>query len=73
MMKESYFLLCFRIKKEVPWKDAAYKRIRRDSKGKALSIRLYDKKKKKLISFDNTIAGFGPILRMAKNISALKR
>ena len=73
MMKESYFILCFRVRKEVFWQDAAYKRIRRDSKGKALSIRLYDKKKKKLISFDNTIAGFGPIVRMAKNRSALKR
>ena len=73
MMKESYFILFFRVKKEVLWQDVAYKRVRRDSKGKALSIRLYDKNKKKLISFDNTIAGFGPILRMAKNISALKR
>ena len=73
MMKESYFLLCFRMRKEVLWKDAAYKRIRRDSKGKPLSICLYDKHRKKLIRFDNTIAGFGPIVRMAKNISALKR
>ena len=73
MMKESYFILCFKVKKEVLWQDVAYKRIRRDSNLKALSIRLYDKNKKKLISFDNTIAGFGPILRMAKNISALKR
>ena len=73
MMKESYFILCFRVRKEVLWKDIAYKRIRRDSKRKPLSIRLYDRNKKKLISFDNTIAGFGPILRMAKNISALKR
>lgn len=73
MMKESYFLLCFRMRKEVLWKDAAYKRIRRDSKGKPLSIRLYDKHRKKLISFDNTIAGFGSIVRMAKHVPALRR
>ena len=73
MMKESLFILCFRVRKEVFWQDVAYKRIRRDPKGKPLSIRLYDKNKKKLISFGNTIAGFGPIVRMAKNISALKR
>lgn len=73
MMKESYFLLCFRVRKEVLWQDIAYKRIRRDSKGKPLSIRLYGRDKKKLISFDNTIAGFGPIVRMAKRVPALRR
>ena len=73
MMKESYFLLCFRVRKEVLWQDIAYKRIRRDSKGKPLSIRLYDKHGKKLISFDNTIAGFGPIVRMAKRVPVLRR
>ena len=73
MMKESLFILCFRVRKEVFWQDVAYKRIRRDRKGKPLSIRLYDMNKKRLISFDNTLAGFGPILRMAKNTSALKQ
>ena len=73
MMKVSYFLLCFRVRKEVLWQDIAYKRIRRDIKGKPLSIRLYGRDKKKLISFDNTIAGFGPIVRMAKRVPALRR
>ena len=72
MMKESYYILCFRVEKEVFWKDAAYKRIRRDSKGMAHSIQLYNKNKKKLISFDNTIAGFGPIVRMSKKVPALR-
>lgn len=73
IMKETYLILCFRINKEVLWKDVEYKRVKRDSKGNAYSIRLYSKKKKKLISFDNTIAGFGPIVRMAKRVSALIR
>ena len=73
MITESYFILCFRVRKEVFWKDVAYKRIRRDSKGKAHSIRLYDNNRKSLISFHNTLAGFGPIVRMAKRVPVLRR
>lgn len=73
IMRETYFILCFRTRKEVLWKDVEYKRVKRDSKGNAYSVRLYSKNKKKLISFDNTIAGFGPIVRMAKRVPALKR
>ena len=73
IMKETYFILCFRINKEVLWKDVEYKRVKRDSKGNAYAIRLYNKSKKKLISFDNAIAGFGLIVRMAKSVSSLKR
>ncbi len=72
IMKEAYYILCFPIRKEVLWTDVAYKRVRRDSKGNAYSIRLYDKNKKKLISFNHTIAGFGRIVRLAKSMSALK-
>ena len=71
-MRATYYILCFRISKEVRWKDVEYKRVKRDSKENAYSIRLYSKDKKKLISFDYTIAGFGSIVRMAKRVSALK-
>ena len=72
-MRENYYILCFRKCREVLWKDVEYKRVKRDSKGNAYSIILYDKRKKKLISFDNTIAGFGPIVRMSKSVSKLVR
>lgn len=72
-MKEEYFILCFKVKKEVFWKDIAYKLIKRDKTRNELStIRFYDSERKKLISFDITVVGFGKIIRMAKKIPSLK-
>lgn len=73
ILKAEYYILCVRIRKEVSWKDVAYKVVRRDSNGTPLSIRLYGSNKKKLISFDCTIVGFGKIVRMAKRIPILKQ
>lgn len=72
-LEAEYFILCFKIRKQVLWKDIEYKIIKRNSAGDAYSIRLYDLHKKKQISFDYSIVGFGKIVRMAKNIPALKR
>lgn len=72
-IKAEYFILCFKIRKQVLWKDIEYKIIKRNSAGDAYSIRLYDLHKKKQISFDYSIVGFGKIVQMAKNIPALKR
>ena len=72
-MKEEYFILCFKVKKEVFWKDIAYKLIKRDKTRNELStIRFYDSERKKLISFDMTVVGFGKIIRMSKKIPKLR-
>lgn len=72
-MKEEYFILCFKVKKEVFWQDIAYKLIKRDKTRNELStIRFYDSERKKLISFDMTVVGFGKIIRMSKKIPKLK-
>lgn len=72
-MKEEYFILCFKVKKEVLWKDVTYKLIKRDKTRNELStIRFYNSERKKLISFDMTVVGFGKIIRMAKKIPSLK-
>ena len=72
-MKEEYFILCFKVKKEVFWKDIAYKLIKRDKTRNELStIRFYNSDRKKLISFDMTVVGFGKIVRMAKRIPELR-
>ena len=71
-IKAQYFVLCFKVRKEVLWKDVKYKAVKRDSNGDALSIRLYNINKKKLIDFDYSIVGFEKIVRMSKDISKLK-
>ena len=73
VMKESYFLLCFKVTGEVYWKDIGYKKVKRSCNGEPLTIRLYDKGKKKRISFDYSMVGFGKILKMAKQVPVLKR
>ena len=72
-MKEEYFILCFKVKKEVFWKDIAYKFVARN-KGvnEMTSISFYNSERKKLISFDMTVVGFGKIIRMSKKIPKLK-
>lgn len=72
LMRETYFVLCFKVTKEVRWKDVAYKRIKRIFHGEVHAIFLYDKKKKRRISFDYSITGFGKILKMTKRIPLLK-
>ncbi len=73
ILKASYCIFCFPIRKEILWNNVAYKKVNRDSLGNALSIRLYDSRKKKLISFDYSITGLGKIVRMAKKIPAKKQ
>lgn len=73
ILRESYYILCFKVRNEVFWNDVAYKVIKRDYEGRITSVRLYDIEREKLISFDNMIVGFGKILRMAKNVPGLKR
>jgi len=72
-MKLKYYILFFKISKEIPWYSVKYKHVKRDSAGHALSMVLYNSDKKKLVSFDNRMVGFGKIVRMAKRISALNR
>lgn len=72
-LKAEYYIFCFKVTKDVLWKDVEYKVVKRDSKGNALSIRLYNINKKKLIHFDYSIVGFGNILRMAKRVTTLKK
>lgn len=71
-MKEEYFILCFKVKKEVYWKDVSYKLTERDDVGNAISIKLFNSDRKKLISFDKAIVGFDKVVRMAKRIPKLK-
>lgn len=71
-MKEEYFLFCFKLKKEVYWKDVSYKLIERDDVGNATSIKLFNSDRKKLISFDKGIVGFDKVVRMSKKIPKLK-
>jgi len=46
VLKISYFILCYKVKKETLWKDVAYKTVKRDSDGNPQSIRLLDANKK---------------------------
>jgi hypothetical protein len=73
MMKESYFLLCFKVNRKVYWKDIEYKKAKRSFNGEPLAICLHDKGKKKRISFDYTMVGFGKVLKMTKQVPVLKR
>ena len=72
IITETYYILCFRIKKEILWKDVKYKRIKRDINRFSRSVQLYNSNKEKLISFDCSIVGFGKIMKMAKTVSTLK-
>jgi hypothetical protein len=67
------FLCQHVLKKEVFWKDIAYKFVARN-KGvnEMTSISFYNSERKKLISFDKAIVGFDKVVRMAKRIPKLK-
>ena len=73
IIKETYYILCFKVNKEVLWKNVKYKHIKRDSNGNAYSIHLYKSNGKKLISFDCGVVGFDKIKKMAKTVPPLKR
>ena len=65
-LKEEYFILFVKIKKEVLWESVKYKKI---TIGRNSSIKLYDANRKKLMSFDGATVGFGRIVKMAKRSS----
>lgn len=71
VLKITYFILCFKVKKEILWKDVAYKAVKRDTAGNPQAIRLYDAHKKKLASFDGVVVGFSRIIKIAKHIPKL--
>ncbi len=62
-LKEKYLILFIQIKKEVFWDDIKYKKV---TFGQNSSIIFYDKNKKRIMSFDNSIVGFNKIMKMAK-------
>ena len=63
VMREEYLVLCWRRRREISWSDVKYRKI---IIGNNKSIKLYDKNKKRLISFDFTTVGFNRILKLAK-------
>ena len=67
-LKEEYFVLFVKLKKEVLWDTVKYKKI---TVGKNKYIKLYDANKKRLISFDSATVGFGRIVKLA-NRSSIK-
>jgi len=71
-LKAEYYILCFKVKKEVLWKDIRYKKVKRDKYGEALSIHLYNTDRKKLISFDCGIVGFDHIVKLVNRKGVLK-
>ncbi len=73
VLSTEYFVLFFKVKKECLWREVAYKKVKRDSKGNASSICLYTASGRRRISFDFAIVGFGRIVKMAKSIPTKKR
>lgn len=71
-IKTKYYVLFVKVSKEVLWKDVEYKVVKRDSNEEAYAIRLYNSKKKRLISFDYGVVGFEKILKIAKSVPKLK-
>lgn len=69
LLKEEYWILCFKCKKEVLWNDIKYKKLKY---GRTNSITFYDANKKRLMSFDASIVGFSRICKMAKRNSILE-
>lgn len=63
LMREEYYVLFFKRRKEIFWRDISYKKI---TLGNCNSIKLYDKNRKRLISFDGSIVGFHRILKLTK-------
>lgn len=63
-MEEEYFILFFKKKKTVYWRDVKYKKVKTNGRNK--SITLYDAHKKRLIAFDELIVGFERVVKLAK-------
>ena len=72
-LRITYFILCFKFKNEILWKNIAYKKVNRDNIGNPQSILLYDMHKKKVASFDAVIVGFDRIIKIAKSIPKFKK
>lgn len=64
LMEEEYFILFFKKKKTVYWRDVKYKKVKTNGRNK--SITLYDAHKKRLIAFDELIVGFERVVKLAK-------
>ena len=62
-LKEEYFVLFIKLKKEVLWDTVKYRKI---TIGRNNSIKLYDASGKRLISIDGATVGFRRIVKMAK-------
>lgn len=57
-------------RKEVQWADVAYKRVKRGKSGEILSLRLYNARKKRMLSVDVFVVG---IERMAKRVRTVPK
>ena len=64
-MREEYFVLFLKHKKEILWSDVNYKKL---TLGRNNSLKLYDKNKKHLISFDGATVGFDRILKLSNRM-----
>ena len=64
-MREEYFVLFLKHKKEILWSDVKYKKL---TLGRNNSLKLYDKNKKRLISFDGATVGFDRILKLSNRM-----
>ena len=64
LMEEEYFILLFKKKKTIYWRDVKYKKVKTNGRNK--SITLYDAHKKRLIAFDELIVGFERVVKLAK-------
>ena len=64
LMEEEYFILFFKKKKTIYWRDVKYKKVKTNGRNK--SITLYDAHKKRLIAFDELIVGFERVVKLAK-------
>jgi hypothetical protein len=64
LMEEEYFILLFKKKKTVYWRDVKYKKVKTNGRNK--SITLYDAHKKRLIAFDELIVGYERVITLAK-------
>lgn len=65
-LKVEYYILCFKVKREIQWKEIRYRATKRDHSGNLWAVRFYNADKKKLVSFDSSVVGAERIARMAK-------
>lgn len=72
-LSESVWILCFRKKKEVRWEEIRCRTVKRDRYGYIRSLRFYNERNRKLLSFDFSVVGAERIARMAKRKGIPKR